>query len=129
MMAGVLRECIIYCDETCLITYGDGVSDINLDKLLSFHKSHRKMVTVSAVRPAARFGELEMDDERVISFREKPQLHEGWINGGFFVVEPSFFELIDGDDKLERQPLERASKMGELMAFRHEGFWHCMDTK
>ena len=68
-------------DETCLITYGDGVSDINLDKLLSFHKSHRKMVTVSAVRPAARFGELEMDDERVISLEKKPQLHEGWING------------------------------------------------
>ena len=89
------------------------------------------MVTVSAVRPAARFGELEIsEDEQVLSFQEKPQLNDGWINGGFFVIEPEFFNLIDGDDTLlEREPLERAAKAGELMAYRHYDFWHCMDTK
>lgn len=116
--------------ETCMLTYGDGVADIDLDALLAFHRSHGKMVTVSAVRPAARFGELEMDGGRVTSFKEKPQLHEGWINGGYFVVEPAFFDLIAGDETmLEREPLELAASMGELMAYRHNGFWHCMDTK
>jgi glucose-1-phosphate cytidylyltransferase len=117
-------------NETCMMTYGDGVSDINLDALLAFHRSHGKMVTVSAVRPAARFGELEMDGSRVTSFQEKPQMHEGWINGGYFVFEPEFFDLIDGDSTLlEREPLELATKAGQLMAFHHDGFWHCMDTK
>lgn len=117
-------------NETCLLTYGDGVADIDLDALLAFHRSHGKMITVSAVRPAARFGELEMDGARVARFREKPQLHEGWINGGYFVVEPAFFDLIAGDETmLEREPLESAAQMGELVAYRHEGFWHCMDTK
>ena len=117
-------------NEPCLLTYGDGVADIDLYALLAFHRSHGKMVTVSAVRPAARFGELEMDGDHVISFKEKPQLHEGWINGGFFVIEPRFFDLIDCDSTLlEREPLEQAAAMGELMAYRHEGFWHCMDTK
>lgn len=117
-------------NETCMITYGDGVADINIDELLSFHKSHGKMVTMSAVRPAARFGELELDGSKVISFQEKPQLHNGWINGGYFVVEPEFFELIKGDEvMLEREPLEAATRAGELMAYKHDGFWHCMDTK
>ena len=117
-------------NETCMLTYGDGVADINLDALLAFHRSHGKMVTVSAVRPAARFGELEMDGSLVTSFKEKPQLHEGWINGGYFVVEPDFFDLIAGDETmLEREPLEAAAQLGQLMAYRHEGFWHCMDTK
>jgi glucose-1-phosphate cytidylyltransferase len=117
-------------DEPFMLTYGDGVSDIDISALLAFHRSHGKMVTVSAVRPAARFGELEMDGDRVVSFREKPQLHEGWINGGFFVIEPAFFDLIGGDSTmLEREPLEAASQASELMAYRHEGFWHCMDTK
>ena len=117
-------------DEPVLLTYGDGVADIDLNALLSFHRGHGKMITVSAVRPAARFGELELDGARVSSFKEKPQLHEGWINGGFFVIEPQFFDLIDGDSTLlEREPLEQAAKAGELMAYRHEGFWHCMDTK
>ncbi|MDA7541807.1 glucose-1-phosphate cytidylyltransferase [Gammaproteobacteria bacterium] len=117
-------------NETCMITYGDGVADINIDELLSFHKSHGKMVTMSAVRPAARFGELELDGSKVTSFQEKPQLHNGWINGGYFVVEPGFFELIKGDEvMLEREPLEAATRAGELMAFKHDGFWHCMDTK
>ncbi len=117
-------------NETCMLTYGDGVADIDLDALLSFHKSHGKMVTVSAVRPAARFGELEMDGSRVTSFQEKPQLHNGWINGGYFVIEPQFFDLIKDDSTLlEREPLEQATKAGELMAYSHDGFWHCMDTK
>lgn len=117
-------------NEACMLTYGDGVADIDLDALLDFHRSHGKLVTVSAVRPAARFGELEMDGFQVTSFKEKPQLHEGWINGGYFVVEPAFFDLIAGDETmLEREPLEAAAQMGQLMAYRHEGFWHCMDTK
>lgn len=116
--------------ETCLLTYGDGLANVNLDALLSFHRSHGKMVTVSAVRPAARFGELELDGARVASFQEKPQLHDGWINGGYFVVEPEFFDLIAGDSTmLEREPLEQATKAGQLMAYRHDGFWQCMDTK
>lgn len=117
-------------NEPCMITYGDGVADIDLDKVLAFHKSHGKMVTVSAVRPAARFGELEIVGDQVASFKEKPQLHSGWINGGYFIVEPEFFDLIEGDSTLlERDPLEAATKAGELMAYRHDGFWHCMDTK
>ena len=117
-------------NEPFLLTYGDGVADINLEKLLSFHNDHGKMVTVSAVRPAARFGELEMHGNKVSNFQEKPQLHEGWINGGYFVINPEFFELIDGDTTmLEREPLEKATKAGELMAYKHNGFWHCMDTK
>jgi glucose-1-phosphate cytidylyltransferase len=117
-------------NETCMLTYGDGVADIDLNALLAFHRSHGKLVTVTAVRPAARFGELEMHGSRVVSFHEKPQLHDGWINGGFFVLEPAFFDLIPGDSTLlEREPLEEASQAGELMAFRHNGFWHCMDTK
>jgi len=117
-------------DEPFLLTYGDGVADIDLHALLAFHRAHGKMITVSAVRPAARFGELEIADGRVASFKEKPQLHGGWVNGGFFVVEPRFFDLIEGDaTMLEREPLEAATKAGELMAYQHNGFWHCMDTK
>lgn len=118
-------------DEPFLLTYGDGVCDINLDKLLDFHKGHGKMITMTAVRPTARFGELELCGNGIVkSFKEKPQLHEGWINGGFFVIEPGFFELIEGDKTLlEREPLEKATQMGELMAYKHEGFWQCMDTK
>ena len=117
-------------NEACMLTYGDGVADIDLDALLSFHQNHGKLVTVSAVRPAARFGELEMDGARVQSFQEKPQMHDGWINGGFFIFEPAFFDLIAGDSTLlEREPLEQVTHAGELMAYRHHGFWHCMDTK
>jgi glucose-1-phosphate cytidylyltransferase len=123
-----LREFI--GEETCLITYGDGLCDVDIDKLLAFHKSHGKLVTVTAVRPTARFGELELSNNCVKSFKEKPQLHEGWINGGYFVVEPKFFEYIDGDETmLEREPLEKVANSGQLMAYKHEGFWQCMDTK
>jgi glucose-1-phosphate cytidylyltransferase len=117
-------------NETIMLTYGDGVADIDIHKLLNFHKSHGKMITMTAVRPAARFGELQLDGNRVISFEEKPQMNDGWINGGYFVIEPAFFDLIDGDATLlEREPLEKAVALGELMAYRHEGFWQCMDTK
>ena len=117
-------------NETIMLTYGDGVADIDIHKLLNFHKSHGKMITMTAVRPAARFGELQLDGNRVISFEEKPQMNDGWINGGYFVIEPAFFDLIDGDATLlEREPLQKAVALGELMAYRHEGFWQCMDTK
>jgi glucose-1-phosphate cytidylyltransferase len=117
-------------NETCLLTYGDGLSDVDLSQLIVFHKQHGKIVTVTAVHPGARFGELEMNGDHVSSFQEKPQTRQGWINGGYFVIEPEFFDLI-GNDKtiLEQEPLEIAAKMGELMAFHHEGFWQCMDTK
>lgn len=117
-------------NETFMLTYGDGVSNIDLDKLLKFHRSHGKMVTVTAVHPSARFGELEIEGDQVRTFQEKPQMRQGWINGGYFVVEPEFFELIDGDDTvLEREPLEKVAESGELMAYYHDGFWQCMDTK
>lgn len=116
--------------ETCMLTYGDGLANIDISASLAFHRSHGKLATVSAVRPAARFGELELEGPKVLSFKEKPQLQEGWINGGFLILEPKFFDLIDGDETLlERQPLERAAEIGQLMAYKHEGFWHCMDTK
>lgn len=117
-------------NETFMLTYGDGVADVDLGALLEFHKSHGKMVTVSAVRPSARFGELEMQDQQVITFQEKPQTGQGWINGGYFIIEPEFFDLIEGDEMiLEREPLEKAASMGELMAYQHDGYWQCMDTK
>ena len=116
--------------ETFLLTYGDGLADVNIDSLVSFHRKHGKMITMTAVRPSARFGELELDGDKVKNFQEKPQMHDGWINGGFFVIEPEFFNLIDGDlTLLEREPLELAAKAGQLMAYRHDGFWQCMDTK
>jgi len=117
-------------NEPFMLTYGDGLANINIDSLLKFHKSHGKMVTVSATRPVARFGELGINGDKVESFKEKPQITEGWINGGFFVIQPDFFQLLDGDDAvLEGSPLVKAADLGELMAFRHNGFWHCMDTK
>jgi glucose-1-phosphate cytidylyltransferase len=117
-------------NETFMLTYGDGVADVNVDALLEFHKGHGKMVTVSAVHPSARFGELLMEDHKVLNFEEKPQIGQGWINGGYFIIEPDFFDLIDGDTTImEREPLEKAAAMGELMAYQHNGYWQCMDTK
>ncbi len=117
-------------NETFLLTYGDGVANVDLEALFAFHRKHGKMVTVTAVRPTARFGELELSGNQVVKFQEKPQVHEGWINGGFFVMEPGFLELIDHDQTiLERSPLEQAAQAGELVAFQHQGFWQCMDTK
>jgi len=117
-------------NESFMLTYGDGLSDVNIEQLLSFHKKHGKMVTVTAVRPTARFGEVLTDDHgKVLSFKEKPQTTQGWINGGFFVMEPRFLDLIENESSvLEKEPLEKAQKLGELMAYKHDGFWQCMDT-
>ncbi len=117
-------------DQSFMLTYGDGVADIDINALEKFHQDHRKTVTVTAVHPAARFGELEISGEYVKSFKEKPQVKRGWINGGFFICQPSFFNLIKDDATiLEREPLEDVAKQNELMAFKHKGFWQCMDTK
>jgi glucose-1-phosphate cytidylyltransferase len=116
--------------ETFMVTWGDGVADLDVRKLLDFHRGHGKLATVTAVRPPARFGELTLDGEgKVTTFAEKPQLAEGWINGAFFVLEPGVFDYIDGDmSQWEREPLERLAAEGQLMAYRHESFWQCMDT-
>ena len=117
-------------NETCMLTYGDGLSNINLDSLMKFHKNHGKLVTVSAVHPPARFGAIKLDGDKVVTFKEKSHIDQGWINGGFFILEPGFFDLIDSDETyLEREPLERATKKGELFAYKHTGFWKCMDMK
>ena len=117
-------------NETFMLTYGDGVGNVNIDKLINYHKSHGKLVTMTAVRPAARFGELTIVDDKITSFKEKPQLEKGWINGGFFVMEPEFLDYIDDDNTmLERTPIEKATSEGQVMAYKHDKFWHCMDTK
>jgi len=116
-------------NETFMLTWGDGVSNVDLDALLKFHKSHGKICTVTAVRPTARFGHLVFDGDKVCEFSEKPQTAEGWINGAFFVIEPEVFDYIEGDKtQWEHEPMERLAAEGELMAFRHNGFWQCMDT-
>lgn len=116
-------------NETFMLTWGDGVSDVDLDALLKFHRSHGKLATMTAVRPAARYGHLEFDGDRIVRFTEKPQTSEGWINGAFFVLEPAVFEYIDGDDVMwEHAPLERLASDGQLMAYKHDSFWQCMDT-
>ena len=117
-------------DGTFMMTYGDGVSDVDVEKLMEFHKSHGKLATVTAVRPPARFGEMIFDGDQVMEFKEKPRTSVGWINGGFFVLEPEVIDYIkDGDlTNFEKGPLEKIAEDGQLMAFRHEGFWQCMDT-
>jgi glucose-1-phosphate cytidylyltransferase len=116
-------------NETFMMTYGDGVGSVDLEALLRFHRTHGRLATVTAVRPPARFGGLRFNGDRVVDFTEKPQIGEGWINGGFFVLEPGVFDYLDGDETVfEREPLERLAEDGELMAYRHEAFWQCMDT-
>ena len=116
--------------ETFMMTYGDGLSNVNLKKLLKFHKKNKKLATLTAVRPPARFGALKLNGQYVSYFKEKSRLDEGWINGGFFVMEPEFLKFIKNDNTyLEREPLEAATKKGQLIAFRHKSFWQCMDTK
>jgi glucose-1-phosphate cytidylyltransferase len=115
--------------ERFMLTWGDGVSNIDLDKLLAFHESHGKLATLTAVRPPARFGHLDLAGNQITEFSEKPQLGEGWINGAFFVLEPEVFDYIEGDEtQFEKEPLERLAADGELMAYRHDDFWQCMDT-
>ncbi len=117
-------------DDDFLLTYGDGISNIDINKLIKFHKDHGKLVTISAVRPPARFGSLSLKGSDVLKFKEKTQLGESWINGGFFVMKPKFIDLIN-DDKtvLESEPLEKVTDLKEIKAFKHEGFWQCMDHK
>lgn len=116
-------------DEPFMLTYGDGVSNVDIPRLLDFHRAHGKLATLTAVRPPARFGQMAFDGDRVTQFEEKPQLGEGWINGGFFVLEPRIADYIEGDATLwEREPLEHLADQGELMAYRHDGFWQSMDT-
>lgn len=116
--------------EPFMMTYGDGVANVDLAELLAFHRAQGRLATVTAVRPPARFGGLTFRDGTVQDFVEKPQIGEGWINGGFFVLEPRVLDYIDGDESIfEREPLERLARDGQLSAFRHEGFWQCMDTR
>lgn len=116
-------------NETFMVTYGDGVSDININQLVDYHKRTGKLATVSAVRPPARFGGLSIDNGIITNFTEKPQAGEGWINGGFMIFEPEVLNMIEGtQSSLEAELLETLSGMGELAAYCHEGFWQCMDT-
>jgi glucose-1-phosphate cytidylyltransferase len=125
----VKRVANLVAGDTFMLTYGDGVSDVDLQALLRFHRSHGKIATVTAVRPPARFGGLEFDGDLVSHFTEKPQTGEGWINGGFFVFEPAIFDFIVGDsDSLELDVLPRLVNRGQLAAYRHDKFWQCMDT-
>jgi glucose-1-phosphate cytidylyltransferase len=125
-----LKKIQRYLNKTFMLTYGDGLSDINLNKLLLFHKKNKKLVTLTSVHPPARFGELEIKKNLVSKFEEKPQLQKGWINGGFFVIEPQFLNYLKPTENvmLEREPLTALVKQRQLAAFSHKGFWYCMDN-
>ena len=131
MTGGRLRRLRKYLgNETFMLTYGDGLSDVNLKKLINFHKKNKNLVTLTAVRPPARFGAIKIKGKKVNYFKEKSKLDEGWINGGFFVIEPKFLKFIKGDNTfLEREPLETVAKKKQLNAYKHDGFWQCIDTK
>jgi glucose-1-phosphate cytidylyltransferase len=117
-------------NETFMMTYGDGLSNVNIKKLLTFHKKNKKLVTLTAVRPPARFGVIKLKGNFVNYFKEKSKMDEGWINGGFFVINAKFLNFIKNSQTfLEKEPLERATKQKQLAAFKHRGFWQCMDTK
>ena len=131
MTGGRLKRVSQYLNnETFMVTYGDGVSDVNIMELFKYHKAHGKLATITAIQPGGRFGMLGIDDNNSIdSFKEKSKEDGGWINGGFMVFEPEMLKYIDGDDTiLERYPLEALAKAGELKAYKHHGFWQCMDT-
>ena len=130
MTGGRLKRLSKYLDkDTFLMTYGDGLINVNLKSLIKFHKKKNKLMTLTAVRPPARFGAIKIINNKVKYFKEKSSLDEGWINGGFFVIEPEIFKYIKSDKTyLERSPLEKIASMGKLSAFKHYGFWQCMDT-
>jgi len=130
MTGGRIKRLERYLDkETFMLTYGDGLSNVNLKKLYNFHKKNKKFVTLTAVRPPARFGGLKIKSNLVSYFKEKSKLDEGWINGGFFVIEPKFLKFIKNDETfLEHEPLEKVTSIKNLAAFKHKGFWQCMDT-
>ena len=130
MTGGRVRRLANHLTGRFMVTYGDGVADVPIDRLMEFHESHGKLATVTAVRPPARFGALALDDDRVVEFSEKPQAGAGWINGGYFVFERAALDYMVGDDTvLEAEPLERLARDGQLMAYRHHGFWEPMDTE
>ena len=131
MTGGRLKRLKKYIkDEDFFLTYGDGLSNVNIKKLLKFHKNNKKLVTLTAVRPPARFGALKLKGNVVKYFKEKSKMDEGWINGGFFVMNSKFLNLIKNSQTyLEKEPLEKATKKKQLIAYRHKGFWQCMDTK
>ncbi len=116
--------------KTFLLTYGDGIANIDIDELIKYHKNSGKLLTMTVVRPPARFGKIDIQSNKVVAFNEKPQTGEGWINGGFFVVEPEIFKYIKDDNTVfEKEPLEQLAKENKLAAYQHKGFWQCMDTK
>lgn len=127
---GRIKRLIPYLGpDTFMVTWGDGVSTVDLDELVAFHKRHGKICTLTAVHPPARYGHLEIVGDQITEFTEKPQAAEGWINGAYFVMEPEIADYIDDDDTLfEREPLERLAAEGQLMAYQHTDFWACMDT-
>ena len=132
LTGGRLKRLKVYIgNETFMLTYGDGLSDVNFTELLTAHKKANKLVTVTAVHPIARFGELKIDEHNnVTSFKEKPQMEQGWVNGGFFVVEPKILDFIEGDATIfEEEPLEQAADINQFLAFKHDGFWYCMDSQ
>ncbi len=129
MTGGRIKRLKKFLDNTFLLTYGDGLSNINIKQLVKFHKKNKKLVTLTAVRPPARFGFIKIKGKSVKYFREKNALDAGWINGGFFVMEPKFLNFIKNDKTfLEQEPFKILTKKNELLAFKHEGFWQCMDT-
>lgn len=129
MTGGRLKRLKKFLDDTFLLTYGDGLSNVNIKKLIKYHKNNKKLVTLTAVRPPARFGAIKIQDKIVKYFREKNALDEGWINGGYFVIEPHFLEYIKNDKIfLEQEPFKIMTKKKQLLAYKHKGFWQCMDT-
>ncbi|BBH54061.1 glucose-1-phosphate cytidylyltransferase [Fluviispira sanaruensis] len=131
MTGGRLKRLQSYIEPhgTFMMTYGDGVANVNLNELLNFHKNHGKYVSVTSVRPPARFGNIVFQGNQIVDFHEKPQTGDGWVNGGYFVMEPSIFNYLENDlTVLEGKPLEKLASDGELMGYQHDGFWQCMDT-
>ena len=131
MTGGRVKRAEEYINENeFMMTYGDGISDVNINLLVEHHKKNKKLATLSAVRPPVRFGELEIEGDLITRFAEKPRLQKGWINGGFFVLNKKIFKFIKGDEIMfEREPLEKLVELNQLIAFKHENFWKCMDNK
>ena len=126
---GRMRRVAHLLDDTFMMTFGDGVSDVDIPRLVDFHKAHGRLATITAVRPPARFGHVELDGDAVVEFSEKPQTGEGWINGGYMVLDRRVLDYIDTDETyFQKEPMERLAAEGQLMAYRHGSFWQCMDT-
>ncbi|EAS46287.1 Nucleotidyl transferase [marine gamma proteobacterium HTCC2207] len=131
MTGGRLKRLKEYiAGESFMMTYGDGIANVNINDVIDLHHRQSKLLTMTAVRPPARFGELIIEDDQVVKFEEKPQLHDGWINGGFFVCENSVLDYISGDNEMfEREPMEKLCRALEITAYKHNGYWQCMDSK